>query len=171
MMNAPQRPSGLRFLENLAYLVPGYQGYKQRGQRREEDSRLRARVYRRLLQLLDQLSELARGWTGSAAPEFLDALAERRQQLLALSDAVRFSPGETCRFFLAEEVRESTLEKVLEADLLIFADLDDAADQLDLARRSSTAPRTLRAFLRVFDEKLQHLEQHLILRERALAGG
>ncbi|MBM3317077.1 MAG: hypothetical protein FJY75_04410, partial [Candidatus Eisenbacteria bacterium] len=58
MTPAPPNPSGLRFLENLAYLVPGYQGYKERGRRREEDSRLRARVYRRLLQLLDQLREL-----------------------------------------------------------------------------------------------------------------
>jgi hypothetical protein len=171
MMHAPQRPSGIRFLENLAYLVPGYQGYRQRGLRREEDSRLRARVYRRVLQLTDQVREIERAWQDAAAPQLVGELAARRQQLMMFSDGVRFSPAETCRFFLAESLREPTIEKVLEADLLIFADLDELTDQLELGSRSSTAPRTLRAFLRAVDELLRRLEQHLIMRERALAGG
>jgi hypothetical protein len=171
MMHAPQRPSGIRFLENLAYLVPGYQGYRQRGLRREEDSRLRARVYRRVLQLIDEVREIEQAWQGSAAPQLLGELSARRQQLMVFSDGVRFSPAESCRFFLAEKLREPTLEQVLAADLLIFADLDELTDQLELGKRGSTAPRTLRAFLRVFDELLRRMEQHLIMRERALAGG
>lgn len=171
MNRASQCPNGLRFLENLAYLVPGYEGYKERGRRREEDSRLRARVYRRLLQLLDGLQELQTSWQGAAAAEFLEELVDRRQQLLMLSDAVRFSPGEACRFFLAEPAREQTLERILEADLLLFGDLDDLAAQIDRGRQGSTAPRTLRAFLRGLDEPLRRLEQHLLMRERALAGG
>ena len=34
--------SGTRFLENLAYLVPGYRGYKEKELRREEDARCAA---------------------------------------------------------------------------------------------------------------------------------
>ena len=40
--------SGDRFLANLAYLVPGYRGYKEKGLRRQEDARLRSRVMTRL---------------------------------------------------------------------------------------------------------------------------
>ena len=50
-MCAARRSSGLRFLENLAYLVPGYHGYKQPALRQEEDARLRTRVHRKLLHL------------------------------------------------------------------------------------------------------------------------
>ncbi len=171
MMHAPQRPSGIRFLENLAYLVPGYEGYRQRSLRREEDSRLRARVYRRVLQLIDQVREMERAWRDAAAPQLLGELSVRRQRLMMFSDGVRFSPAETCHFFLADNLREPTIEKVLEADLLIFADLDELTDHLESGQRGSTAPRTLRAFLRLLDEQLRRLEQHLIMRERALAGG
>ncbi|MBM3318332.1 MAG: hypothetical protein FJY75_10830, partial [Candidatus Eisenbacteria bacterium] len=126
---------------------------------------------RRLLQLLDQLRELQDGWQGSAAPDLLGEIQERRRQLLALSDAVRFSPGEACRFFLAEPAREPTLDRILEADLLIFADLDGLAAHFEQGRRGTAAPRTLRAFLRRLDERLRDLEQHLLMRERALASG
>ena len=79
MMRAPQRPSGLRFLENLAYLVPGYCGYKQWELRREEDSRLRARVFRRIQHLLKQLCSLRDRWEQHADDLFLDELTQRRQ--------------------------------------------------------------------------------------------
>ncbi len=39
---------GHRFLKNLAYLVPGYRGYKDKSLRREEDARLRNRVLGKL---------------------------------------------------------------------------------------------------------------------------
>ena len=68
-------------------------------------------------------------------------------------------------------VREETLERILETDLLIFQDLEESLDQVVLGLEASTAPRTLQAFLRGLDEKLSRLEHHLIMRERVLAGG
>lgn len=171
MMRAPQRPSGLRFLENLAYLVPGYCGYKQWELRREEDSRLRARVFRRIQHLLKQLCSLRDRWEQHADDLFLDELTQRRQQLDALADSIRFAPGEKCCFFAVAMVREETLERILETDLLIFQDLEESLDQVVLGLEASTAPRTLQAFLRGLDEKLSRLEHHLIMRERVLAGG
>ena len=56
-------PPGTRFLENLAYLVPSYQGYKNRDTRREEDSRLRGRILVKLrtLELLLESSSARDG--------------------------------------------------------------------------------------------------------------
>ncbi|MFH1144824.1 MAG: hypothetical protein V1774_09800 [Candidatus Eisenbacteria bacterium] len=171
MRPSSQRPSGLRFLENLAYLVPGYQGYRHHELRRQEDSRMRARVCRNIDQLLREIDALSAHWNGQAAANIATGLVSVRQRLAGHAEAVRFSPGDLWRFFEAEQVSEVTLERVLEADLLIFQDLEEVQGQLDQGRQLSSAPRTVRRFLGDLDQLLHRLEEHLILRERVLAGG
>jgi len=171
MLHAPQQDSGLRFLENLAHLVPGYHGYKHPGSRREVDARLRARVYRQIRQMLAVMVRLEQRWSHQAAEPLQAELGRRLAELRTLADSVRFAPGEQCHFFRQEAIAETALEKLLEADLLILADLEETAGHVALEPRISAAPRTGRAFLRRLQELLQRLEQHLIRRERVLSGG
>ncbi|MCK4413606.1 MAG: hypothetical protein KAY32_08685 [Candidatus Eisenbacteria sp.] len=171
MKHAPRRPDGIRFLENLAYLVPGYHGYKHRDLRRQEDSRLRARVCRSIQRLLDEVDRVRAHWQNRAAPAQVEDLEERRVRLARDTDAVRFAPGDLWSFFETEKVREITLERILESDLLIFEDLEDAETHLAQGSRLSGAPRTLERYLRDLDQILHRLEEHLIMRERVLAGG
>jgi signal transduction histidine kinase len=165
-----QRSSGIRFLENLAYLVPGYQGYKQLGLRQEEDARLRARVHRRLIQVLQVLEEVRARWLGDPRDGQLTLLEQRRLRVQTIADSVRYSPYGFRGFFSLEPVPEPTLEKLLEADLLILEDLDGLQGHLEQNADAVTpAPRTARAFFRVVDENLGRLERHLIMREKVLA--
>ena len=171
MMQPLQRPSGLRFLENLAYLVPGYHGYRQHESRRGEDSRLRALVCRRIQRLLADLDGLAARWSDCAPEDSADVLREGRRRLAGHEEAVRLAPGELGRFFESERVPEVTLERLLESDLLIFEDLEAAETHLEHGRALSTAPRAIRRFVRDLDQILGRLEEHLIRRERVMAGG
>ena len=170
-MQASRPPNGLRLLENLAYLVPGYHGYRQCELRREEDSRMRARVCRSIDGLMGGMGGLRSQWNGQAPASLLEALEEGQRQLARSAEMVRYAPGQLTRFFEAERVSELTLERVLEADLLIFQDLEEAQTQVGLGVRLSAAPRTIRRFLRELDEILHRLDEHLLMRERILAGG
>jgi len=167
---AHQRPNGFRFLENLAYLVPGYRGYKQPDLRHEEDSRLRAHVQRRLQQMRQQLEEIHERWSEEPWGSHVEQLEQRRLRLQTIADSVRYSPYGHQGFFSHDAVDEQVLDRVLEADLLILEDLDNALEHLvDAGCTVTTAPRTVKSFLRAVDTGLGRLERHLIMRERILA--
>jgi hypothetical protein len=169
-MDPVRRPSGLRFLENLAYLVPGYEGYKLRERRREEDSRLRALVYDRLLRMRQALEQIHERWAEEEAGAQLEQLGCRVQRLQTISEAVRYSPYVSTVFFTSDILAEGQIERILEADLLILEDLDGAEDYLERCCLTvTTAPRTAKSFFRAVDEDLGRLERHLIMREKILA--
>lgn len=169
-MDAEQPMSGLRFLENLAYLVPGYRGYKRRDLRQEEDSRLRARVCDQLLAMIEILDQIRQRWAVENANAASDELGRRRLRLQTIVDAVRYAPYGFRDFFDHEVLNEHLLEQILETDLIIFEDLDAAEGHLIQRGRTLTcAPRTTRTFFRHLDDGLAQLERHLIMREKIMA--
>lgn len=169
-MDSVRRPSGLRFLENLAYLVPGYEGYKLRERRQEEDSRLRALVYDRLLRFRQALAQIHERWTEDEASAQLEQLERRQSRLQTISEAVRYAPYTSRAFFTRDTLEVQQIEQILETDLLILEDLNGSEEYLERACLSVTpAPRTARAFFRVLDEELGRLERHLIMREKVIA--
>ncbi len=164
----PERASGGRFFENLAYLVPGYHGYKDKALRREEDSRLRGRALAGLRVLCTLLEErharLVEQSLDGAAQEY-----ERRlHRLESLAQAIRYAPYGFSGFFEVDRVREETLERLLETDLLLFQDLDEATERL---RGAPFPPRTrsaLAAFLEQLDADIERIETRLVLRDKVL---
>ena len=166
----PQRPSGLRFLDNLAYLVPGYKGYKQRELRYEEDSRLRAHVHGQVQQMLHALDQIRARWSTEDWGVHMDHLNQRRMRLETIAESVRRSPNGFTTFFTNETLSECVLEQILATDLLIREDLEATAEFLAERHAAvTTAPRTARSFFRSLDENVGRLERHLISRERILA--
>jgi len=169
-MGPVRRPSGLRFLENLAYLVPSYEGYKLPERRREEDSRLRALVADKLLHLQGAFEQIHERWAADEVGGLLEQLERRAQRLQTIAEAVRYSPYSSTGFFANDAAAEQQIESILEADLLILEDLDRAEEYLERCCLTvTTAPRTARAFFRAVDEDLGRLERHLIMREKILA--
>jgi hypothetical protein len=159
---------GTRFLRNLAYLVPGYRGYKEKDLRREEDARLRSRVIGHLgeiREILHQRVERLRELSLESAERHLDA---RHARVEGLIRAVRFAPYGFAGFFDAGEIREETLEMILEIDLLLFQDLDDATEML---RGAPFPPSTETVFGRYFgtiDHALDRIEHRLVARDKLL---
>jgi hypothetical protein len=161
------RSTGSRFLENLAYLVPSYNGYKERGSRREEDSRLRARVLQGMTEIRGRVANLMGNLAESWSVERVAELSKRIERLDALSDAIRYAPYGFSGFFDAAEVREESLEWILEADLLLFDDIDHLEGllrELEDARESAG----FRSLIESFDQSTRRFEEHLIQRDKAL---
>ena len=169
-MDSVRRPSGLRFLENLAYLVPGYEGYKLRERRQEEDSRLRALVYDRLLRMRQALDLVHERWAEEEVAGQIEQLERRQMRLQTISEAVRYAPYASKSFFTCDTLEVQEIDRILEADLLILEALDGAEEFLERACLTvTTAPRTARAFFRAIDEDLGCIERHLIMREKTIA--
>jgi hypothetical protein len=169
----PPRPAsagstGVRFLENLAYLVPGYRGYKAKELRREEDSRLRGRVLTKLQKVQEGLEERLTRVTENAPAPAAEALSLRLQRVQGIAHTVRYAPYGFSGFFDAEKVREETLEQVLECDLLLFQDLDEFLElvrSFPLPSRSKTA---MGSFLEALDQQLERIETRLVTRDKVL---
>jgi hypothetical protein len=81
---------------------------------------------------------------------------------------VRYAPYGFRGFFDAEKVREETLEKILETDLLLFQDLDETVERL---RGATFPPRTktaFTAFLNDLDTDIERVETRLVARDKIL---
>jgi hypothetical protein len=159
---------GIRFLENLAYLVPGYRGYKEKELRREEDARLRGRVLAKLHVVKAIIEERLGCLTEQSLDSGADALDRRLRRAEGVADAVRYAPYGFSGFFDAEQVREETLEKILESDLLLFQDLDETVERL---RGAPFPPRTktaFTAFLTDLDADIERIEARLVARDKIL---
>jgi hypothetical protein len=168
-MQPQQQPNGLRFLENLAYLVPGYQGYKRKNLRREEDSLFRARVVREVQQILRLLAELHERWVSEPDNPLFEQLLHRKLRLDAISESVRCGPYRSRRFFHTNIVRENMLDRILEADLLILEALSEVLAHMQDHWAFPSAPRNSAEFFDTFDAALIRLESHVIMREKTLA--
>lgn len=167
-MSPEVRPAGTRFLENLAYLVPGYRGYKDKERRREEDSRLRSLLLRRLSEIRGMLVDiLARA---AEDPDSVDTepMDERIEAIGSLSDTIRYAPYGFSGFFDAWEIAEGSLERILEVDLLLFEDLDLIEQVVLRAESIGKNQAVMDEFLTSLDELTTRFEHHLIQRDKIL---
>jgi hypothetical protein len=159
---------GTRFLENLAYLVPGYRGYKEKELRREEDARLRGRVLAKLQVVKALLEDRLARFTEQSLDSGAEAMDRRLRRVEGVADAVRYAPYGFSGFFDAEKIREETLEKILETDLLLFQDLDETVERL---RGAPFPPKTKSAFatfLAELDNDIERTEARLVARDKLL---
>jgi hypothetical protein len=170
--DGPARPgNGSRFLENLAYLVPGYRGYKERELRREEDSRLRGRVLAKLQLIRGLVEERILKLTEQSTDAAVEAFARRLRRVEGIADAVRYAPYGFSGFFDAVRIREETLEKLLETDLLLFQDLDESFERLRGTPFPPRSKQTMTAYLEAFDSDIQRIETRLVTRDKILGDG
>lgn len=167
-MGPEVQPMRSRFLENLAYLVPGYQGYKGKERRREEDSRLRRLLLRRLTAIRAGMIDLMAKLAEAAHKAKTDEVEARVRTLDSLSGAIRYAPYGFSGFFDATEICERTLDRILEIDLLLFEDLDAIEQILSEAGSISTSRSAFPTFLDLLDDAIQRFEHHLIQRDKAL---
>ncbi len=161
--------SGLRFLENLAYLVPRYETYRQRNTRMEEDLRLRSTICEALDEVesaLTDLLEARRNRTGSFDSPCLSRSLDR---LRRIRNAVRSAPFPSEAFFEVDVLQERTIETLLEADLLILDDLRNAKEGA-LEVSAAWSASSLVGSLEAVESALARLEAHVMMREKTIAG-
>lgn len=168
MSSLVARPAGQRFIENLAYLVPCYQGYKNPATRREEDSRLRAKVLSRLGLIRGTMADILTDVGGIWPLLWITRMDCVIHRLDNLADAIRYAPFGFSGFFDAPHVREESLERILESDLLVLGDLEDIEEILPRFTASPLSREAYRALMEELEDPVVRFEQHLILRDKAL---
>lgn len=167
-MAVESNTTGSRFLENLAYLVPCSIGYRLRGQRREEDSRLRALLLQRLRAIRGTMNDSLVVPTDAPEPSWAECLDERADKLDRVATAIRHAPYGFSGFFEAEEIAEGTLDQILEVDLLLFEDLDAIQALLTCLEEPMTSGPAFQDFIQSLDDATRRFENHLILRDKLL---
>ncbi len=167
-MRASDRPAGSRFLENLAHLVPGYAGYREKDHRRDEDARLRSRLLQRLLEIRGCLSNLVSGSGLESSAGCSEHLESRAARLDGIADAIRYAPYGFSGFFDAATIREDALDRILEADLLLFYDLDAIERACERIAAHPRPNGRFREAIEEADRAIEGLERHLIVRDKLL---
>ncbi|MDM7915832.1 MAG: hypothetical protein QUU85_11320, partial [Candidatus Eisenbacteria bacterium] len=84
--------AGVWFLENLAHLVPGYQGYRERDLRRAEDARLRAQVLERMADIRAAIEAWSETLPDGIDQDCAQAIERRAARPDSLADAIRYAP-------------------------------------------------------------------------------
>ncbi|MFN8548986.1 MAG: hypothetical protein U0527_13725 [Candidatus Eisenbacteria bacterium] len=129
---------------------------------------MRSRVLAKLHEVHGLLEARMSKLTEGALDTHAEALDKRLRRMEGLADAVRYAPYGFSGFFDAESVREDTLERILETDLLLFQDMDDFSEA---TRGAPFPPRHRTGFTLFFegiDQALDRIEHRLIARDKLL---
>ena len=163
-------PATIRFLQNLAYLVPGSRAYRDVALRRGEDSRLRARLLASLKAARDHLDEIRSQWEASATEaRWIRRLEVIQDRLRGLCEDLRFGPPQAEPFFRARSLPPERIDEILEADLLLLEDLERLHDALDRLPEDPPKRRGMRRMLDAVEQPLEAFAAHLVHRDRVLA--
>ena len=174
MEPSPNRPkeqpgSGQRFIQNLAYLAPGYLGYKTPALRQDEDARLRNRVLGYLSDLVDLLKERETVLERLSLEAARAKLQQELKRLERVEKSIRFSPLGFTDFFEQQDLSEACIEKILEKDLILFQDFDET---LEMVRGTPFPPPTKKRFANFFQSlasAIERIENGLLSRDRAIS--
>lgn len=159
----------LRFLQNLAYLVPGYRAYQDAALRRGEDSRLRARLLAAVKALREEVQRVRDDWEdGEVDGRWLGRLDGCDKDLVRLSEDLRYCSPRADAFFLQPTLPMEVLEEILEADLLLLEDLEMAARALDSLPQVPPKRKGMRRLLDELQGPIQSLAVHFMQRDNIL---
>jgi hypothetical protein len=159
----------LRFLQNLAYLVPGYRAYQDASLRRGEDSRLRARILAAVKGLREGVHSTRDRWEDQQVDSrWLQRLDRCDQDLSRLSEDLRYCPSRADAFFLQPTLPPEILEDLLEADLLLLEDLELVAQALDSLPENPPRRKGMRKILEELHSSVHEFSGHLLLRDGIL---
>ncbi|MBD3337178.1 MAG: hypothetical protein GF355_16825 [Candidatus Eisenbacteria bacterium] len=160
----------LRFLQNLAYLVPGYRAYRDVALRRGEDSRLRARVLAAIKATRDRIHELQELWTAKEVdPRWTELLAGGIRELSRLAEELRYCPAQSEAFFSIPKLPTDLIDELLEADLLVLGDLEHLGRAVDALPENPPRRKGMRRMLGDVHGGLQDLAGHLLHRDAVLS--
>ena len=126
-------------LENLARMIPGYKGYKEKELRREADKLLRQQIASQLDDQRRRLTELQNRAISQAQIEFLDDIERAATKLQLLIDRVKTASYGYAGLFDALKVKEEQLDLLYEFDSRMLASVEVIAADVDRVESAITA--------------------------------
>ncbi len=128
-------------LEELADIIPGYKGYKEKEMRREADRLLRQTLVRRLEEQWQHLPDLEKKMLSRGKISYLDEVETVVNRLQTLVDKVKGATTGYSGLFDAVRVKEKELDALYDFDLGLLkrvGDLKAAMAQLQEAIEKGT---------------------------------
>jgi hypothetical protein len=105
------------WFDKIIKKIPGFNGYFIKEERRENDKRLREKIFNDLDKIKNVLNEMGRRVTKSGDLSPLDEIESLRKRLEKLRDSIRYTDYGYSGFFDQKEVGEETLVSVYKVDL------------------------------------------------------
>lgn len=105
------------WVDKIVQRIPGFSGYFIKEERRENDKRLREKIFNNLDKIKNVLNEMGRRSTKSGDLSPLDEIEKVRKRLEKLRDSIRYADYGYSGFFDQKEVGEETLVSVYKVDL------------------------------------------------------
>ena len=126
-------------LEDLASIIPGYKGYKQKEQRREADKLLREHVARQYGEQLERLNRLQYDLTAHGRLASILTLERAVMKLQLLIDRLKTASYGYAGLFDAIKVDEAALDKLYEFDQSMLEGVGQVAALLDKLAEAAQA--------------------------------
>jgi hypothetical protein len=126
-------------LEDLASIIPGYKGYKQKEQRREADKLLREHVARKYGEQLERLNRLQYDLTAHGRLASILTLERAVMKLQLLIDRLKTASYGYAGLFDAIKVDEAALDKLYEFDQSMLEGVGQVAALLDKLAEAAQA--------------------------------
>lgn len=159
----------LGFLEKAVRLIPGYKGYKNKEERRDNDQLLRMMLVQRLEIIRGGLNEVVNSLRGPAALMAAGEVDRLVKRLEKVTDEIRFADRGYRGWFDVHKVQEEELDALYEFDSGLAEDiglLEEAMQALSEAARGGESITVhvggmLDQLLR-FSEKMNARNNHMI---------
>ena len=126
-------------LEDLASIIPGYKGYKQKEQRREADKLLREHVARKYGEQLERLNRLQYDLTAHGRLASILTLERAVMKLQLLIDRLKTASYGYAGLFDAIKVDEAALDKLYEFDQSVLEGVGQVAALLEKLAEAAKA--------------------------------
>ena len=153
-------------IEEIMAKIPGFQGYADRELRREADKVVRDHIVARLDQAKAKIEQARQNFAASLKLDDLGDVDRAAQQLMIVTDKVRYANRGYSGMFDAVKIDETKLDQVYTHD----ASMVDQAEAADASAEAVATATDARAALADFAAKLQAIEQSLQQREDLLRG-
>ena len=113
------------WVDKIVKKIPGFSGYFIKEERRENDKRLREKIFHNLDKIKNVLNEIGIRVTKSGDLSPLNKIERVRKRLEKLRDSIRYSDYGYSGFFDQKDIGEETLVSVYKVDLELLDWIDD----------------------------------------------
>jgi hypothetical protein len=159
-----ERKPGL--LDRLGRLVPGFEGYQNRENRRKADQQLRVSIAERLRSARTAIDDTLSAAAAAGQFAALEPLENLRRKLDRTTDLVRHAPAGYSAFFDPRQVEERDLDAIYEHDLELAGHADGLAAEIERLADSGDPVAACRDLTRGLDT----LERGIRGRDAAVTG-
>jgi len=110
-----------KIVDKLGSRIPGFEGYKDRDNRRSSDKLLRMKISEKLQNYEHKLDDVMKEEIKNNHFDLLSEIEDCRQRLNILSDKIKYAPYGESSFFSNAQIKENELDNIHNIDLELFS--------------------------------------------------